>query len=170
MVDFYLFLIYFLANELSSTYPVVVNGLISGIKLSTEAVLSKRNYLQEINGKIIVKYLTVDQGGIYVNETLNDVKVHHFNDFLNLENQNLIIEDSVKFLQETSFDYLNDYPMDEFLKNMWISGDDVELTGQFNFQGDTFIENIINTSVSVFKFFIYFKIFLMNLFFVGKNE
>lgn len=137
---------------MSSTYPVVVIGLISGIKLSTEAVLSKRNYLQEINGNIIVKYLTVDQGGIHVNETLNDVRVHHFNDYLNLENQNLIIEDSVKFLQETKFDYLNDYQMDDFLNNMWISEEDVELTGQFNFQGDTFIENIINTSVSVFRF------------------
>lgn len=136
------------ANELSSTQSVVVNGLISGIKLSQEAVLAKRNYSQQINGEIIVKYLTVDQGVIHVEETLNDVRVHHFDDYLNLENQNLILTDSVKFLQETNFDYLNDYQMDEFLNNMWISGDDVELTGQFSFQGDTFIENIINTSVS----------------------
>lgn len=137
---------------MSSTLPVQVNGLISGIKLSTEAVLKKINYLQEINGKIVVKYLTVDQGGLQVDETLNDVRVHHFNDYLNLEDQNLIITDSVQFHQETTFEHLNDYRIDELLRDMWISGEDVELYGQFNFQGDTFIENIINTSVSFFLF------------------
>lgn len=126
----------------------MVDGTVSGIKLSTEAILSKRNYLQEINGKIVVKYLTVDRGGVHVNETLNGIRVHHFKDYLYSENQNLVITDSVKFHQETSFDYLNDYKVDEFLKNIWISGEDVELNGQFSFQGDTLIENIINTSVS----------------------